>query len=144
MKSTKFQRVFWCYHYFCSIREQDEEKEINMAAKVEVSSPVKCFSSQTLEAWRNVQSVQGSYLEWLPDWSSDSDVPRDASGWLPLQSCRGEYLHLRLHVRNVWEGETSRRWRANPRGRLSEEAQIELKTRRGEIVSVQGHLFTCS
>lgn len=45
------------------------QNEINMAAQVQASSPVKCFSSQTSKV------QQGSYLEELPDWSSDSDVP---------------------------------------------------------------------
>lgn len=39
--------------YLDATRKQDAENEIRMAAQVQVSSPVKCFSSQTLEFWNN-------------------------------------------------------------------------------------------
>lgn len=49
-ESTKSQRVLWRHRYLTTTGKQDVADEINMASQVQVSSPVKCFSSQTLES----------------------------------------------------------------------------------------------
>lgn len=92
------------------------------------SSPERTHGS-VIALERSSKKLKGSYLQRLPDCSPDIDVPGSAPGWLPLQSCRGEYLHLWLHVRNVWERET----REGPwRGFLGS------KKRRGHIITSSG------
>lgn len=88
MKSTKFQRVFQCYHYLTTIRKQDVEDKINIAAQVQTSSPVKCFPSQTLESWKNAPSVpQRSWRDLI--WSSFLTVAQIATlPAMPLNGCR--------------------------------------------------------
>lgn len=89
-------------------------------------------------AERSSKVLQGSYLEELPDWSADSDVPapRLRMAAAPENICpSGCTLGMLERERERSEEEVKR---AQGGGFL----KTELNKRRGGIVTVQGHFFT--